>query len=289
MIEPPLGWQELLAELKRAPPWRSIFIVGPMGSGKTTFCRFLGGQLAQREPTAAVDCDPGQSALGPPTTLGLAREPWRGEKDQPLALWFIGATSPAGHFLPMVTGTKRLAERAWAEGATKLVLDSSGYPAVGAGFELHYHTLDLLQPDHLVALQGVGELEPLLANFTRRAKPQIHRLSISEAVVPRSRAQRRAYREQRWKSYFNSAREQRLPLKRIGFNGRVPERDDPGSYRKRLVGLCDRSGFAAVVGIVEGMDAARAELRLFAPRFDPGQITSVRWGTTRVDRAGREL
>ena len=287
MIRVDPSWQELLARLEGDPSWRKIFVLGPMDAGKTTLCRFLGAQLAQFLRVAAVDCDPGQSALGLPASLALAWEPWAGGR--PLARRFVGATSPAGHFLPMLTGIGRLAECAFEEGAERVVFDSSGYMATGAGREFHFQVLDLLAPDHLVALQREDELEPLLANFARCARPELHRLPISGTVVHRDRFERRSYRWERFRDYFADAVSQTLPLDGIGFHGRVPAGGDQTGCRKRLIALCDGRGFAAVVGIVEELDIDRACLRILAPPFEREQIASVQFGSISLDRCGREL
>lgn len=286
MIRVDPSWRELLARLEGAPSWRSTFIVGPVDSGKTTLCRFLGAQLAQRSRTAAIDCDPGQSTLGPPACLSSAWEPWGGGR--PLAMRFVGSTTPTGHLLQTLSGVKRLAEGAFEAGAQKALFDSSGYADMGALREFHFQTLDLLQPDHLVALQRADEMEPLLANFDRRAIPRIHRLPASEAVIRRSQAERRAHRQRKFERYFRTAQRQTLPLEGIGFHGMVPSSEAPSDYRDRLIALCGRRGFALALGIVEELDLGRAHLRLHAPPFEREQVASIQVGSIRLDRSGRE-
>lgn len=276
-----------MVQLNEDPLWQSVFVIGSTGSGKTTLCRYLGQELAGRYRTATVDCDPGQSALGPPTTVGLAWEPWDGHR--PLALRFVGATTPVRHFLQTLTGVKRLAERASEENAEKVVFDSSGYIDTGAGREFHFQMVDLLQPDHLVVLQENDDMEPLLANFARRKKPQVHRLSPSKAVAGRSATMRRSYREGRFRRYFETAMPQTLLLNDIGFHGMIPELDNPNSYRNRLISLCDQRGFIAVLGVTDKIDLAGSRLQLYAPPFIPEQIASVQFGSISLDRFGREL
>ena len=283
-VEP--GWRELLARLEEGRPWRSIFVLGRVDTGKTTLCRFLGRELAKRYRTAAIDCDPGQSSLGPPTTLGLAWEPWAGGR--PLALRFVGATSPVGHFMPMLTGAKRLAERALAYGAQKIVFDSSGYMDSDVGREFHFQMIDLLDPDHLVVLQRGDEIEPLLANFARRFRPRIHRLAASNAVLARERPARRTYRQAQFQRYFETAAPRTLALAGLGMHGMVPPPELAPQCRGRLVALCDRRGFADVLGVVEELDRDRGVLRLYAPPFDRRRIASVQFGSICLERDGRE-
>jgi polynucleotide 5'-hydroxyl-kinase GRC3/NOL9 len=276
-----------MALLENGPAWQTVFVLGPTDSGKTTLCRFLGQQLSRKWATARVDCDPGQSVLGPPTTLGAAWEPYDGSSL--MACRFVGSTSPTRHFLQTLTGIRRLSDRVLEEGAQKIVFDSSGYMDTGAGREFHFQTLDLVEPDHLVALQRGNEMEALLASFTRRARPRVHRLAVSRATISRSPIQRQFYRQQKFNQYFKNASLQTLPLDGIGFHGMVPSPDAPGSYCHLLIALCDRRGFVAALGIIEELDWAGGYLRLYSPPFESGQIASVQFGSIRLDRTGKEL
>jgi polynucleotide 5'-hydroxyl-kinase GRC3/NOL9 len=103
------------------------------------------------------------------------------------------------HFLQTLTGIKRLVDRAFEMGAQKVVLDSSGFMNTDVGREFHFQTIDLLEPDYLVTLQQALEMEPLRASLARRVKS---RLQISQAVVGRSWVERRLYREEKFKRYF---------------------------------------------------------------------------------------
>jgi len=287
MIRVEQSWRELLALLENDPSWQIVFVLGPTDSGKTTLCRFLGQQLSQHWATARVDCDPGQSVFGPPASLSVAWEPWDGSSL--LALRFVGSTSPSRHLLQTLTGVKRLSERAFEEGAQKVVFDSCGYMDTGAGREFHFQTLDLVEPDHLVALQRGNEMESLLANFTRRARPRLHRLATSTAAMGRSPVQRQFYRRQKFDRYFKDASPQMLPLDGMGFHGMVPPLGAPGSHRHLLIALCDRRGFVVVLGIIEELDLVGGCLRLYSPPFESSQIASVQFGSIRLDRSGQEL
>lgn len=165
----------------------------------------------------------------------LAWELWDGNSSP--VLRFVGSTSPMRHFLQTLTGIKRLVDHAFEEGAQKVVLDSSGYMNTDAGREFHFQTLDLLEPDYLVALQQAGEMEPLLASFARRVKPRLYRLQISPAVAGRSWMERRLYREEKFKRYFQDATAQVISLENLGVYGMVPALDRPESYYHRMVAL----------------------------------------------------
>ncbi len=258
-----------------------------MDAGKTTLCRFLGQVLSEQYCTAVVDCDPGQSVIGPPACLGLGWEPWRG--GEPVALRLVGASTPARHFLQTLSGIRRLGDLALALGAERLIFDASGYDDSPAGREFQHQVVDLLQPEHLVALQRSGEMEPLLASFTRRARPRIHRLAVSSAATARTPAARRRYREERFAAYLQRARSQELGVKDTGFHGMIPVLRDRRSYRKRLIGLCDERGFIMSIGILEELDVDAGRLRVYAPPFEHDRLASVQFGSLHLNRAGQEL
>ncbi len=208
------GWRDLAALLER----------GLTDSGKSTLCRFLVDELKGRFTVAYVDCDTGQSVVGPPATMGLAMHGGSAGSPAPY-LRFVGSISPAGHLLQTVTGAKRLTEKASEAGASVAVIDSPGFVYGGAAFEFQFQfqLIDLLQPTHIVALQRSRELERLLANFRRHPGIAIHRRpGISPAVVPRTATERRAYREARFRMYFAEAGPRKISLRRLGLHGGSP-------------------------------------------------------------------
>ena len=109
-IEQP-SWKAALDDLRQA---RTILLLGATDTGKTTFLTWLANiLLVQERRIAIVDADVGQSSLGPPTTIGLSvvTEPFQRLQELPPAtLYFVGATSPRGHLVPMIVGTKRLVD-----------------------------------------------------------------------------------------------------------------------------------------------------------------------------------
>jgi polynucleotide 5'-hydroxyl-kinase GRC3/NOL9 len=64
-------WKDLAEELK-AQGAGIVYVLGAPDQGKTTFCRFLVQELSADTLTGFLDCDTGQSTIGPPATVGLA-------------------------------------------------------------------------------------------------------------------------------------------------------------------------------------------------------------------------
>ncbi|MDQ7065345.1 MAG: Clp1/GlmU family protein [candidate division KSB1 bacterium] len=288
MSETPETWKALLQAAHQSQRPTMIYVLGAIDTGKSTLCRFLHDHLQRHSAVAYIDCDPGQSTIGPPTTVGMTLQHRGRELLQAPLLRFVGSTTPLGHLLPMLTGILRLAEKATAFQADYLILDSSGFCLGRAAQEFQIHLLDLLHPAHIVALQRGQELEPILANFHRHPRMQIHRLPVSQSVVPRMPPQRRSYREDRFRSYFAHARSYRLSTDNLGLHGRIPAAD-PMNSRDLLIGLCDREHFLLALGIVQQIDWPILQIQFLAPPFPVDKTAVVHFGSIHLDVSGVQL
>jgi len=197
------GWESVLESLH---PAQTILLVGATDTGKTTLLTWLANALwAQGQRIAIVDADVGQSSLGPPTTigLGLVVHPFqRLQELTPAALYFVGSTSPRGHVLPIVIGTKRLVERAQWLGVDRVIVDTCGFIGPSGGQLLKRGQIDVVSPEAIVCLQRTSECEPILLALRYRQQPKILRLRASQACRRRDRAELRVYRERSWQKYF---------------------------------------------------------------------------------------
>jgi len=279
------GWEKLIAALLRADAPERVYVVGATDSGKTTLCRYIVDEMVSRTRTAYVDCDTGQSRIGPPTTEGMLLYPGLAEPPGHPYIRFVGSTSPGGHFIQTLTGAKRLVEKATELGAGVTVIDSPGLVSGGVGAEFQFQMIDLLLPTRLVALQRGRELERLLANFTRHPTMTIHRTPISSAAVARPAAGRRRYREECFRAYFADAQVREVPLRGLGLQGRVPDPRNPRGVARRLVSFNDPESFTLALGIVEELRHGGRVLEVVAPSLDPAAIASVRFGSIRLDLA----
>jgi polynucleotide 5'-hydroxyl-kinase GRC3/NOL9 len=220
VIEVSEAWRGLAARIE-AEAGR-VVLLGTSDSGKTTLARWLVGQLARGGRRVAIlDGDIGQSTVGPPATAGLALVPPFSSDPcfAPVALRFIGATSPARQMLPLVVALERLAEQAIAAGAEILLVDTTGLVLGPLGRRLKFYKLDLLAPRHLVALQRGDELEPILRLVEGRKGMVLHRLPVSRHAAPRSIEARRAYRTGRFADYFRKAGVLEVRLREVAVQG----------------------------------------------------------------------
>jgi polynucleotide 5'-hydroxyl-kinase GRC3/NOL9 len=261
---------------------RIVYVLGSTDRGKTTLCRHIISRLSRDGRVAYIDLDPGQSTIGPPATLGLAFYRDKEEIPEERCFRFAGSTSPRGHLLPILAGAKRLLERALASGARAVIIDSPGYIHDEVATEFHLYLIDLIQPDHLVAIQEQNELEPILAHFKGHPTMAIHRLSPSPQARARGSGERTKYREGKFREYFSNATSHGLSLEGLGIHGRIPSSFHPEHWQGLLVALCGPEQWIVALGIVESIDLATRTLRIQAPEFDPAKVTSLHVGGVRV-------
>ena len=259
-----------------------LMVVGAADVGKSTFARYLFRRLCRSSVGVAyLDGDPGQSSLGPPTTMTLALTRQGEETFPPCGpLWrgFIGSVSPAGHMLPLLTAAARLTKTARQAGAEVIIYDTTGLvdPSRG-GIALKLAKIDLLRPKVLVAIQRERELEPLLAPLRRSRRVQVVEFPPSPAARVRERDERQTNRSERFAGYFNNASSLLMNWPRFAV---FPA---PRFHLHRLVSLEDHDGHALALGIVREIDRISRRVRLQTPLTSLSGVDAIRLGDLVLD------
>ena len=268
----------------------TVMVIGRSDTGKTTLARYLFYQLCRHYGKVGfLDCDVGQSTLGLPTTMTLALSataeestfPPRGEAFS----YFIGSTSPRGHMLPTVVGARKLQVKAQEMGAEVIVVDTTGLVdrAAGGGALKHWK-IDLLQPSALVSLTRGSELEHILWPWRRDRRVRVHELRVSKYVQERNRETRIRYREERFRNYFGKAGTLKVPIISTVVFG-IEE-----MTRGRVLAFQDEGGFALALGVAQEYERNSQTLAVCTPLTSMEGISSIRFGTLRLDPAtGQEL
>jgi polynucleotide 5'-kinase involved in rRNA processing len=259
-----------------------LMVVGASDVGKSTFARYLFRRLSKvAGPVAYLDGDPGQSTLGPPSTMTLALNPG-GEDDFPPTgiAWrgFVGSVSPAGHMLPLLTAAARLTEAARKAGAKTIVYDTTGLvdPARG-GISLKLAKIDLLRPSVLVAIHRARELEPLLAPLRRSRRVRVLEFVSSPAARQREREERQEGRANRFADYFRRANHVLVNWFQFAV---FPA---PRFHLHRLLALEDQDGFALSLGIVVENDRISRRVLLRSSLSSMSGVDAIRLGDLVVD------
>ena len=285
-IHIPQEWQRLdPASLKG-----TVMVIGRSDTGKTTLARYLFHQLCRHyDKVGFLDCDVGQSTLGLPTTMTLALSATAEESNFPSQSeafsYFVGSTSPRGHMLPTVVGACKLQMKAQEMGTEAIVVDTTGLVdrAAGGGALKHWK-IELLQPSALVSLARGPELEHILWPWRRDRRVRVYELRVSKYARERDRETRIRYREGRFRNYFGKAGTLNVPIRSTVVFG-IEEMS-----RGRVLAFQDAEGFALALGVAQEYERNSQTLAVRTPLTSMEEISSIRFGTLRLDPAtGQEL
>ncbi len=266
-----------------------VFLLGGIDTGKSTFSLELARRaVANGIDVALVDADIGQSTVGPPTTVGLkylrsgeeVGSETVGEAD---ALGFVGSLSPKGHLLGLVTNTGKLVTRARAAGTPLVIVDTTGFVSGIYAQGLKYYKMDLVGPDHVVAFERGGELEPLVGMAQRFTSAQVIEVAVAPEVISRSAEERVSLREKRFAAYFAEG-SSRWRVKPTVFMPTLPPGFDLALLDHLVVGMEDGSGSCVGIGVLE-YDAGEDFLRMVSPVSEG--VRGLRLGSIRIDLDGR--
>jgi polynucleotide 5'-kinase involved in rRNA processing len=261
------AYDEIVGRATRARG--TTMLVGGLDTGKSTLARRIARAGLDEGLTAAIlDADIGQSSVGPPSTVGLklVRDPADLEPDalaRADALAFVGTTSPQGHLLPLVSGSRLLLDNARAQGADMVVVDTTGLVSGVFGQILKFHKIGLLRPDLVVGLERGEELEPLLGVVRRFYASEVAALPVPSGVEATSVERRAALREESMRRYFTEPL-QRWRVKPTVFMPALPDLFDLSVLNRILVGLSDGKGLCMGIGFLEYISEEGA-LRLISP------------------------
>lgn len=205
----PSEWQEFSEDVAPQRPSR-LFVVGKADSGKSFFCLYLANRLLQTySRIAIIDCDLGQSDIGPPGCLGSAilTEPATTLQElEHHQLYFIGAVSPEGQLTSMLMGLERLLHG--LEGMAELVIiNTCGYIIGDAARVLKLSKLSIFRPDFLILLGEHGIFRWLTTPF-----PAIHSRYLPSSGYAQKTGQtmRKEIRNTLNRRYFNESVRQSL-------------------------------------------------------------------------------
>ncbi len=231
----PLTTADALAHMQTLPPGATLLLLGAPDTGKTTWAAAAVRALLESGKTVAVlDCDLGQSEIGPPGTVGAALAEPKGEAPpralrdlSPLALYFVGATSPARHALDWCVGACQMARVAKKRRPDLLLVDTCGWTQGAAAVTAKRRLCELLLPHAVYAFTRGAELNPLLHAFAHLSAPTLHRIAPSPEVGRKTPAARSTRRAARFLSALDGAREITLPWDAVALLGTRLGSGDP--------------------------------------------------------------
>lgn len=231
-------------------------VLGGIDTGKSTFCR-LTAEAACRlgKKVAYLDTDVAQTTVGPPATIGLKEIAAPGDLEpdalaRPDAMYFVGATTPQGHLLPMVVGTLKLCRQAIAGGAELIVVDTTGWIGGQQGQALKLHKIEALEPDWVIGFQRGGELDPILGLVRRTQPAEVESVPVDDSIKHTSIDERADRRREALRRSFDGPLH-RWKVKPAMLVPAIPPELDHALLDRLLVGLDDGKGRCLGLGILE--------------------------------------
>lgn len=201
----PEKWHKIVDSFVKNKP-RVVLVLGEIDTGKTFFSTFLANSLLRNNiKVSIIDCDVGQSDIGPPGTLGLAvlSKPVVFVSDEkPTSLFYLGSHSPGLHLVSAVVGVKKLVDEALKHSQTVLI-DTPGWVQGDGGRLLRNSEIDILNPDKIILLERGTELEHLVK---REPESRIERIHVSKKATSTTDADRKLLREKVAAQYYQNMR-----------------------------------------------------------------------------------
>jgi polynucleotide 5'-hydroxyl-kinase GRC3/NOL9 len=290
-ISAPKEWFGLLDVLEEGKG--IAILLGATDTGKSTLAQFLISHLCQRRlKVGLVDADIGQSFLGPPATIGLSV--FKSHPDwevilSPPEIFFVGSTTPEGHFSVHLKGVKRMVDKVTSYGPDVILVDTTGFVSGEGGRELKRKKIDLVCPHFILALQKGDDIEPILELYQENPLYKICRLPLSEQVRPKSMEERRTHRTNKFRDYFKYSSIQELGIEGVEIEGEVLDPDGaplPLDWALKrnslLVGMKDENDDTLALGLVRNYSEDRRILRVFTPLQEIQRVKTIQLSSLRL-------
>jgi len=290
-ISAPKEWFDFLHVLEEEKG--VAILLGATDTGKSTLAKFLIFNLCKRGlKVALIDADIGQSFLGPPTTIGLSvfkSDPNWEIVLSPPEIFFVGSTTPEGHFPIHLKGVKMMGDKAPSYGAEVIIVDTTGFVLGEAGKELKRRKIDLLCPRFIIALQKSDEIEHVLDLYKENRLYKILRLPLSDQVRARSMEERRINRINKFQDYFKHSTISELVINEVQIEGEVLDANGdtiPLDWALKinglLIGLKDSNDETLALGVIRNYFEEKKLLRVFTPLRDTQGVKTIQLSSLKV-------
>ena len=290
-IHAPQDWFDILDPLEKNKG--IVILLGATDTGKSTLAKFLISHLSRKGlRVALVDADIGQSFLGPPTTIGFSifksHPDWEVILSTP-EIFFVGSTTPEGHFPIHLKGVKKMVDKASTCGAEVILVDTTGFVLGEAGKELKRRKIDLLSPRFILALQRSDEIEHILELYKENLHYKILRLPLSGQVRTRSMEERRTNRTNKFRDYFKYSMTHELPIEEVQIEGEVIDSSGfpiPLDWSLRinglLIGLKDGDDETLALGVIRNHFEEKKVIRVFTPLREIQRVKTIQLSSLKI-------
>ena len=287
-----LSSQNIPIEELIKPENKTIMVIGTSDTGKTSVIEELINLLTPQNKIGIVDCDTGQSHLGPPTTItwGMAESnftSWDNIKVRDF--YFTGFLSPADNLLSALTGLKLIYDKA-EKSSDKVMIDTSGFIEKPSGKILKENQIELIKPQIILTLQKEKELEFIFDTFSNTKNLKIYNISVPQELKYKTSQERVDYRQQQFIKYFKILNRLELNLKYIGiknvsnnFWGINSNQETANTqplkqkqeFTNRLISLRNEYGEDIALGLIDSIDFNNNQLVALSPLSDENKVKSI--------------
>ena len=216
----PNSWRatahSILSEKRRV----TVLILGGVDSGKTGFCIYLANSALRADwKVAVIDCDLGQSDLGPPGTIGLCfvEKPFTDLFTLfPDDLVFVGVTSPSRVVNEVLDAVVKLKTEALKREEGLLVINTDGWIDGDDAVKYKIKLVKTVDPDYVVAIRTGDELDPIISSLKDR---RVITIDSPENIKKRDRETRRLLRGFAYKKHLKGSKIRVFPLSWVKVEG----------------------------------------------------------------------
>jgi len=235
----PTSWRRAAETILSAEEKNTVLILGGVDSGKNGFCIYLANSaLRKNRRVAVIDCDLGQSDLGPPGTVNLCfiEKPFTDLFTLfPDYSIFIGVTSPSMVVDEVLDATSRLkVESSRLRDADLIIINTDGWIMGDLAVKYKARLIEAVNPDFVVAIHTGNELNPIISMIGER-----HVLSVEAPRDVRRRDQRirRILRGSAYKKHLKEAKIRLFHLDGIRVEGALNLNDKGREFADKIEGI----------------------------------------------------
>jgi len=262
----PASWVEAIEVLRRINKRPIVVLVlGGVDSGKSSLCAYLINRLICNKSTVTVlDCDLGQTDIGPPCTVAYAivTEPVSDlfylKAENAI---FVGFTSPSEDVKKTIESINALKTEVLKSNVDFVIVNTDGWVMEKDAVKYKLQLAENLVPDFVLGVQQNNELDLLLSKLE-----DYKNMSIDSAVAvkPRSKEKRKNMREIVYRKYLADAKVKtwRLSLLHFGESNPLSIYQNKENSQGLLLGLLDFQKRFLGIGILRGIDYKKGTLKV---------------------------
>jgi len=232
---------------------KKILFIGDTDTGKTALLKEIAKTLISHQISVSIiDCDVGQSFIGPPTTISFIKLKKKVYNFFPFPerFYFTGVISPTDNIVSFLAGIEKMSKICGERPNDKILVDTTGYIKDKFATEVKIHKIEIFSPDLIILLEKKDELLPV-KRFLKSSRIKFFVIKVPENFPRKTIERRRKNREEKFKRYFKKTEKLELniseiSIKKVSLNGQLPTTD----FNGLIISLRDKNFEDRVIGIV---------------------------------------